>query len=51
MSKSKNTGCYMSDEDLKVLKKSLKYVKKLDFLNKDKNKEQSNKTKKLRKVA
>lgn len=51
MNKSKKTGYYMSDEDLKALRKSIDYVKKLDFLHEDENKEQSNKTKKLKKAA
>lgn len=49
MNKNKSIRYSMSDEELKALRKSLESVKKLDFFNK--NKEQSNKTRKLKKVA
>lgn len=49
MNKSKKTGYYMSDEDLKALRKSIDYVKKLDLFND--NKKQESKAKKLKKVA
>lgn len=49
MNKSKKIGYYMSDEDLKALRKSIDYVKKLDLFND--NKKQESKVKKLKKAA
>lgn len=46
MNKNKNASYYMSDEDLKALKKSLEYVKKLDIFNKKQEKKV-----KIKKVA
>lgn len=49
MDKSKKTRYYMTDEDLKALKKSIEYVRKLDIFGK--NKELENKSKRIKKVA
>lgn len=40
----------MSDDELKTLKESIEFVKKLDFFNKN-NEKQNNRIKKLKKVA
>lgn len=37
MDKNKKPKYTMTDEDLKILKESIDYVKKLDFLHKKKN--------------
>ncbi len=49
INRNKKAGYYMSDEDLKALRKSIDYVKKLDLFND--NKKQESKVKKLKKVA
>lgn len=49
INRNKKAGYYMSDEDLKALRKSIDYVKKLDLFND--NKKQESKAKKLKKVA
>lgn len=49
MDKSEKTRCYMTDKELKTLKKSIEYVRKLDIF--EKNKELENKSKKLKKIA
>ncbi|MBS6252700.1 MAG: hypothetical protein KH434_05690 [Clostridium sp.] len=49
MNKKEQTLYRMTDEDLKVLKKSIEYVRKLDIFGK--NKELENKSKRMKKVA
>ncbi|HJJ12565.1 MAG TPA: hypothetical protein OIM48_04600 [Clostridiaceae bacterium] len=49
MDKKEQTLYRMTDEDLKVLKKSIEYVRKLDIFGK--NKEFENKSKRIKKVA
>lgn len=49
MNKKEQTLYRMTDEDLKVLKKSIEYVRKLDIFGK--NKELENKSKRIKKVA
>lgn len=49
MDKNKKPRYCMSDDDLKALRKSIEYVKKLDFFNE--NEKQENKMKKLKKAA
>lgn len=49
MNKKEQTLYRMTDEDLKVLKKSIEYVRKLDIF--EKNKELENKSKRMKKVA
>lgn len=49
MNKKEQTFYRMTEEDLKTLKKTIEYVRKLDIFGK--NKELENKSKKLKKVA
>ena len=49
MNKKEQTLYRMTDEDLKVLKKSIEYARKLDIF--EKNKELENKSKRMKKVA
>lgn len=49
MDKSEKTRYYMTDKELKALKKSIEYVRKLDIFGK--SKELENKSKKLKKIA
>lgn len=49
MNKKEQTLYRMTDEDLKALKKSIEYVRKLDIFGK--NKELENKSKRIKKVA
>lgn len=49
MNKKEQTLYKMTDEDLKALKKSIEYVRKLDIF--EKNKELENKSKKMKKIC
>lgn len=49
MNERNKSSYVMTDEDLKALKRALKYVKKLDIF--DENKDKENKNKKIKKVA
>lgn len=49
MNKKEQTLYRMTDEDLKALKKSIEYVRKLNIFGK--NKELENKSKRIKKVA